>query len=277
MKAIASILVVLSVLLSTGLEAQTVVITRNGTRPAQPGPSATFTGSVRVTPLFDANGSFEASCASVTFEPGARSAWHTHPSGQLLIVTAGSGRIQQAGRPIEQIRAGDTIWTPPGVKHWHGASPTSAMTHLAMQQSVGGKAVEWLEKVTDAEYDAALAPATVPLPTGAPSDAQKAFGDIAPALAQYTDEVLFGDVWRRPGLSPRDRSLVTVSALVAAYRTNEMPFHMKRALDNGVSKDELIELITHLAFYSGWPTANTALPIARRVFDESSLTAREKP
>ncbi|HEY0370547.1 MAG TPA: carboxymuconolactone decarboxylase family protein [Thermoanaerobaculia bacterium] len=102
-----------------------------------------------------------------------------------------------------------------------------------------------------------------------PSDARKAFGDIAPALAQYTDEVLFGDVWKRAGLSPRDRSLVTVAALVAGYRTNELPFHLKRALDNGVTKDELIKTITHLAFYSGWPTANSALPIARRVFDEN--------
>jgi 4-carboxymuconolactone decarboxylase len=103
-----------------------------------------------------------------------------------------------------------------------------------------------------------------------PSDARKAFGDIAPALAGYTDEVLFGDVWKRPGLSPRDRSLITVAALVAGYRINELPFHLKRALDNGVSKEELIEVITHLAFYSGWPTANTALPIARRVFQENA-------
>jgi 4-carboxymuconolactone decarboxylase len=103
-----------------------------------------------------------------------------------------------------------------------------------------------------------------------PTDARKSFGDIAPALAQYTDEVLFGEVWKRPGLSPRDRSLVTVAALVAGYRTNELPFHLKRALDNGVTKDELIELITHLAFYSGWPTANSALPIARRVFQEAT-------
>ena len=108
------------------------------------------------------------------------------------------------------------------------------------------------------------------LPTKSPSDAQKAFGDIAPALATYTDEVLFGDVWKRPGLSPRDRSLITVAALVAGYRTNELPFHLKKALENGVSKDELIELITHMAFYSGWPTANTALPIARKVFEEAS-------
>ena len=250
-----------------------MVITRSGSRPAQPGPSATFTGSVRVTPLFDANDNFHASCASVSFEPGARSAWHTHPSGQLLIVTAGVGRVQQWGKPIEEIRQGDVIWTPPGVRHWHGASATSAMTHLAMQEAVDGKAVEWLDKVTDAEYNAAIASTSAPAADAAaavPSDAQKAFGDIAPALAQYTDAVLFGDVWRRPGLSPRDRSLVTVSALVAGYRTNELPFHMKRALDNGVTKDELIEVITHLAFYSGWPTANSALPIARRVFDETT-------
>ncbi len=101
-----------------------------------------------------------------------------------------------------------------------------------------------------------------------PTAARKAFGHIAPALAEYTDKVLFGDVWERPGLSPRDRSLITVTCLVALYRTNELPFHLQKALENGVSKDELIELITHLAFYSGWPTANTALPIAKRVFDE---------
>ena len=95
--------------------------------------------------------------------------------------------------------------------------------------------------------------------------------DIAPALAELTDNVLFGDVWLRPGLSPRDRSLITVASLVALYRTNELPFHLKKALDNGVTQDELVELITHLAFYSGWPTANTALSIARRVFDEAGI------
>jgi 4-carboxymuconolactone decarboxylase len=251
------------------MEGQTMMITRSGSKPAQQGPSTAFTGNVRVTPLFDANDTFHAACASVSFEPGARSAWHTHPRGQLLIVTGGIGRIQKSGGPVEEIRAGDTIWTPPGVKHWHGASPASSMTHLAMQETVDGKAVEWLEKVTDAEYNAAASGPALP------SDAQKAFGDIAPALAQYTDQVLFGDVWRRAGLTPRDRSLVTVAALVAGYRTNELPFHMKRALDNGVSRDELIELITHLAFYSGWPTANSALPIARRVFDETTTTPKE--
>jgi 4-carboxymuconolactone decarboxylase len=101
-----------------------------------------------------------------------------------------------------------------------------------------------------------------------PTVKRNAYADIAPALGEYTDKVLFGDVWKRPGLSPRDRSLITVATLVALYRTNELPFHLKKALENGVTKDELIELITHLAFYSGWPTANSAVAIARKVFAE---------
>lgn len=100
-----------------------------------------------------------------------------------------------------------------------------------------------------------------------PTAAREAFGDFAPALAEYTDKVLFGDVWQRPGLSSRERSLITVASLVALYRTNELPFHIGKALDNGITRDELIEAITHLAFYSGWPTANTAWPIAKRVFE----------
>jgi 4-carboxymuconolactone decarboxylase len=102
-----------------------------------------------------------------------------------------------------------------------------------------------------------------------PTAARKSFGDIAPALAVVTDDVLFGDIWARPELSPRDRSLVTVAALIAGYRTNEAPFHMKRALENGVTRAELIETITHLAFYAGWPAAMTALSIARTVFDDA--------
>ncbi|GBQ80340.1 putative gamma-carboxymuconolactone decarboxylase subunit [Acetobacter malorum DSM 14337] len=102
-----------------------------------------------------------------------------------------------------------------------------------------------------------------------PSAARKAFGDIAPALAEYSDKVLFGDVWERPKLSPRDRSLVTVSSLISLYRTNELGFHIRKALENGVTREEIIEVITHLAFYSGWPTASTALTIARGVFDEA--------
>ena len=110
--------------------------------------------------------------------------------------------------------------------------------------------------------------------TDTPTAARKSFGDIAPALAEYTDTVLFGDIWERPGLSPRDRSLITVATLIALYRINELPFHLKKAIDNGITKDELIEVITHLAFYSGWPTASSAVTIARRVFEEAA-TAKE--
>ncbi len=105
--------------------------------------------------------------------------------------------------------------------------------------------------------------------TSQPAAPPNPMRDIAPALADITEKVLFGEVWKRPGLSPRDRSLITVATLVALYRTNELPFHLKRALENGVTKDELVELITHLAFYSGWPTANSAVSVARRVFEEA--------
>jgi 4-carboxymuconolactone decarboxylase len=107
--------------------------------------------------------------------------------------------------------------------------------------------------------------------TDTPPAVRSSFGDIAPALADYTQRVLFGDVWERPNLSPRDRSLVTISCLISLYRHNELPFHLKRALDNGVTKDEIVETITHLAFYGGWPVANTALTVARKVFEEAGV------
>lgn len=127
-------------------------ITRVGSQPSGPGPADYFTGAVRIDPLFQAPEPARVGGASVTFEPGARTAWHTHPLGQTLIVTAGLGWVQREGAPVEEIRPGDVVWIPPGVKHWHGASATTAMTHLAIQESVDGKPVEWLEKVSDEEY-----------------------------------------------------------------------------------------------------------------------------
>jgi quercetin dioxygenase-like cupin family protein len=127
-------------------------IARAGTQPSQKGSAEYFTGSVRIDPVFQAKESTRASGAYVTFEPGARSAWHTHPLGQTLIVTAGVGRVQIEGAPIEEIRPGDVVWIPPGQRHWHGASPTTAMTHLAVQEQLNGKVVEWMEKVTDEQY-----------------------------------------------------------------------------------------------------------------------------
>lgn len=129
-----------------------MVVARAGSQASSKGPAQYFTGSVRVDPLFGAHAPSTTSGASVTFEPGARSAWHTHPMGQLLIVTAGVGRVQQSGGPVQEIRPGDVIWTPPGVKHWHGAAPTTSVTHIAIQDTANGKNVEWLEKVSDEQY-----------------------------------------------------------------------------------------------------------------------------
>jgi quercetin dioxygenase-like cupin family protein len=124
-------------------------IKRSGSRPSAKGPPEYFTGSVRIDPLFETPEPGRAVGASVTFEPGARTAWHTHPLGQTLIVTAGAGRAQRWGGPVEDIRPGDVVWFPPGEKHWHGATPTTAMTHTAIQEKLDGKAVEWMEKVSD--------------------------------------------------------------------------------------------------------------------------------
>jgi quercetin dioxygenase-like cupin family protein len=127
-------------------------ISRAGSLASIKGPAEFFTGNVRIDPLFPANDSAHVSGAYVTFEPGARSAWHIHPTGQHLIVTAGVGRTQEWGGPIEEIKAGDVIWCPPQIKHWHGASPTTAMTHITITGTINGKNVEWMEKVTDEQY-----------------------------------------------------------------------------------------------------------------------------
>jgi quercetin dioxygenase-like cupin family protein len=127
-------------------------IKRAGSQPSSKGPADWFTGTVRIDPLHHANAPARVACASVTFEPGARTAWHTHPLGQTLIVTAGCGRAQREGGLIEEIGPGDVVWFPPGEKHWHGAAPTTAMTHLAVQEQLDKKAVDWLEKVSDEQY-----------------------------------------------------------------------------------------------------------------------------
>ncbi|MGX1788036.1 (R)-mandelonitrile lyase [Bosea sp. NPDC055332] len=127
-------------------------IIRAGTRPSAKGPGDWFSGTVRIDPLFNPHAPERVQGAAVTFEPGARTAWHTHPLGQTLIVTAGFGRVQRWGGPVEEIRPGDVVWFPPGEKHWHGAGPETAMTHIAVQEAQDGKVVDWLEKVSDAQY-----------------------------------------------------------------------------------------------------------------------------
>ncbi|WP_061929836.1 cupin domain-containing protein [Aureimonas sp. AU22] len=131
-----------------------VRITKAAANPPAPGPEAYFSGEVSVATRFQAEEPARVGGATVTFQPGARTAWHTHPLGQTLIVTDGSGLIQREGGPVEEIRPGDVVWIPPGVKHWHGAGPSAAMTHVAVAEAVDGSAVEWLEKVTDDQYAA---------------------------------------------------------------------------------------------------------------------------
>src|SRR6478672_10964318 len=138
----------------------TMEIKRAGSQPSGKGPTDWFTGTVRIDPLFQTSAPARVAGAAVTFEPGARTAWHTHPLGQTLIVTAGVGRAQREGGPIEEIHPGDVIWFPPGEKHWHGAAPTTAMTHIAIQEALDGKVVDWMEKVSDQQYRRALGAAT---------------------------------------------------------------------------------------------------------------------
>lgn len=127
-------------------------IKRAGSQPSIKGPADWFTGIVRIDPLIQTSAPARVAASSVTFEPGARTAWHTHPLGQTLIVTAGFGRVQREGGPIEDIRPGDVVWFAPGEKHWHGAAPTTAMTHIAIQEQLDGKAVDWLEQVNEEQY-----------------------------------------------------------------------------------------------------------------------------
>jgi quercetin dioxygenase-like cupin family protein len=131
---------------------RTMDIKRNGSRPSGKGPEAWFTGTVRVDPIFQVGDPTRLSGGQVTFEPGARTMWHTHPLGQTLIVTSGLGWVQSEGGLIEEIRPGDVIWFPPGEKHWHGATATTAMTHIAVTESLNGKNVDWMEKVSDEQY-----------------------------------------------------------------------------------------------------------------------------
>ncbi len=244
-------------------------IMRSGSQPSRQGPAENFTGSVRVDPLFQANAPARASGALVTFEPSARTAWHTHPLGQILIVTAGTGRVQRWGDPIEEIRKGDVVWIPPGQKHWHGARPNSSMAHIAIVEQLDGKSVEWMEKVSDAQYSEPVRARGAGSDTTAkPRPSQGPIGDFAPKLAELTDDVLYGDVWERPELSKRDRSLVTVAALIALNRPEQLRSHLIKARENGVTQEELTETITHLAFYCGWPNAVNAINVAKEAFEK---------
>lgn len=274
MRIFAAIAISLSMLASVGQsqtakDLETIRITRSGSQPTRLGPAENFTGSVRIDSSFQANAPARMYGARVAFDPGARTAWHTHPLGQILIVTTGTGRVQRWGDPVDEIRQGDVVWIPPGQKHWHGASPNTGMTHIAIVEMLNSKSTDWMEKVSDAQYGAATrAQAASKDPGAQPRPSQRAIGNFAPKLADLTDNVLYADVWERPELSKRDRSLATVAALIAMNRPDQLRSHLARARDNGVTQEELVETITHLAFYAGWPNAVTAIAVAREIFEK---------
>jgi 4-carboxymuconolactone decarboxylase len=281
LRILAVVLTVPSLLVAAAeVEGQTLDITRSATRQVREAPSANFTGTARVDMLFGSLVGSDASGGSVAFEAGARTAWHAHPGGQTLIVTAGVGRVQHWGGDVEEIRTGDVVRIPPGQKHWHGAAPTTAMTHLAITESRAGRAVDWMEQVSDEQYRAAprqaqasspAAPRQVaPPPPAGQSGNGRPSGplqqSLAPGLATLTDDVLYGDVWRRSELAPRDRSLVTIASLIATGKTAQLGGHLARGLENGLQPVETSALLAHLAIYSGWPNAVSALTVYEQVY-----------
>jgi 4-carboxymuconolactone decarboxylase len=231
-------------------------IIRNGSQSSMNGPAEWFTGSVRIDLLVNADQPSRVQAGSVTFQPGARSAWHTHPLGQTLIVTAGRGLVQQWGMPAEVIEPGDVIWTPPGIKHWHGATANTTLTHIAITEKLEGKNVDWLEHVSDEQYQTGCALCDGQARKGMPA---------SPALNKYESTAL-SELWQRPDLSARDRSLVTIAVLIARNQSTDLAKQIADALDNGVTAKEISESIAHLGFYSGWENARSAATIAQTVF-----------
>lgn len=206
-------------------------ITRAGTQASATGSTDYFTGRVRVDPLAPAGSDINASIAYVTFEPGARSAWHTHPAGQRLVVTSGVGLTQEWGKPAQEIRPGDVVWCPPGVKHWHGAAPTSPMTHLAVTGSADGKSVTWMEKVTDEQYGAA--------------DAAAPRGDEAMTFEQT--------------LSAKQQSIPLIASFMAASDMPKLNAALNQGLDAGLTISEAKEILVQLYAYVGFPRSLNAL------------------
>lgn len=205
-------------------------ITRAGTHTPTAGPTENFSGHVRVDPLFAANEEINASSAYVTFEPGARSAWHTHPAGQRLVVTSGVGLTQEWGKPAQEIRPGDVVWCPPGVKHWHGAAPFTSMTHLAITGTAGGKSVTWMEKVSDAQYGAVASTAT--------------HGHETTATGP---------------LSAKRQTIPLIAAFMATSDLPRLNVALNEGLDAGLTISESREILVQLYAYTGFPRSLNAL------------------
>jgi 4-carboxymuconolactone decarboxylase len=266
-------------------------------QPSGKGPAERFTGDVWVDPVAQPRPlPHRMTAALVRFVPGSRTAWHVHALGQTLRVTDGIALVQARSGQAVVVHPGQTIYTPPGEWHWHGATSDTFMTHLDLAETVPeeeGPGVTWGDHITDTEYEAAhqalrgentrnsysnrqsirtaYRPATLPerkITMTEPTPAQRAVGDFAPKLVELTDNVLFGDVWERTELPKRDRSLITVASLVTSGSVEQLVGHLRRAKDNGLTEAELKEAIIHLAFYAGWPKAMSAIQVAKQVFAE---------
>ena len=215
-------------------------ITRAGTQTAIAGPAEFFTGRVRVEPVWPADDHLNASGSMVTFEPGARSAWHTHPAGQRLVVMSGAGLTQEWGKPVQMLRPGDVVWCPPGVKHWHGAGLTTAMSHLAVTGTLAGKNVNWMEKVSDEQYNARGA-------TTAPEE--------APAMNASQP------------LSPKQRSIPAITGAAAVGDMPRLATALNQGLDYGLTVSEAKEILVHLYAYAGFPRSLNALGELMKVLE----------
>ncbi len=209
------------------------IITRAGSQPPSKGPAEYFTGNVTVAPQFAANAAAPYSGHLVTFEARARSAWHTHPAGQRLVVTAGVGRTAQWGGPVQEIKTGDVVWCPPGIKHWHGASPTTAMTHLALSGTVNDQNVEWMEKVSDAQYNAGAQPMN---PTQA--------------------------------LSAKQRSIIPIAAFTSTGEQEKLKTALAEGLEAGLTVNETKEILVQMYAYAGFPRSLSGIQTFMTLMDE---------
>lgn len=214
-----------------GRPSQTIL--RAGSQPSGGGPGKNFTGNVTVTPLFPADASAPYSGAYVTFEAGARAAWHTHPAGQRLVLTAGVGRTAERGGRVREIKAGDVAWCQPGVKHWHGASPDTALTHLALTGAVNNKGVEWMEKVTDAQYD-------------------------AEARTMNTNHAL----------SAKQRGIIPIAAFTATGHQERLRTALTEGLEAGLTVNEVKEVLVQMYAYAGFPRSLSGIQTFMAVMDE---------
>ncbi|WP_141620329.1 carboxymuconolactone decarboxylase family protein [Myxococcus sp. AB036A] len=220
----------------TNAMSPTQQIMRAGTQSPTVGPTENFSGRVRVDPLFAANEEINASSAYVTFEPGARSAWHTHPAGQRLVVTSGVGLTQEWGKPVQEIHPGDVVVCPPGVKHWHGAAKATAMTHLAVTGSVDGRSVTWMEKVTEQEYDAASA-----------------------SVRQGQDHRTTSAAPAEQTLSAKQQTIPLIAAFMATSDMPRLNVALNEGLDAGLTVSEAKEILVQLYAYTGFPRSLNAL------------------